>query len=328
MQAFRAFVEQAGDAGTIAAGPAPRGVAVFAGDLTIRSLLDPTGLAAHWSEFDRGGHFPGLEVPDLLAGDLRTFFADTAEPGDDHDGVGPARPEPRHPRPAVAARRSDLSTMDAVDRLVGLQAQDANAPYLGLWTRLADSVSTTWPTGDDRPSWRSTLRGTQHLVRADDYPWLRAVRRRLWRGDGRRRGAADGGPGLAELTYVGRDLLADGPITRPAVCDRSRNGGRTSMPTPSRGRRRRSCRCCIRHPRPVAAGWGDAVHAGVDWLGEPVAAEPVPEKLVRRYLAAYGPATVADLQPWSGVTGLAEVVPTLDLSVVSDGRSECTTCRT
>jgi hypothetical protein len=29
---------------------------------------------AHWSEYDRGGHFAALEVPDLLVGDLRTFF--------------------------------------------------------------------------------------------------------------------------------------------------------------------------------------------------------------------------------------------------------------
>jgi epoxide hydrolase len=76
MQAFRAFVEQAGEAtgGTMAPGGVPAGVAVFATDNSIRSLVDPTGLAAHWSEFDRGGHFPALEVPDLLAGDLRKFF--------------------------------------------------------------------------------------------------------------------------------------------------------------------------------------------------------------------------------------------------------------
>jgi pimeloyl-ACP methyl ester carboxylesterase len=76
MQAFRAFVEQAGadTGGTLAAGGVPMGVAVFATDNTIRSLVDPTGLAAHWSEFDRGGHFPALEVPELLAADLTRFF--------------------------------------------------------------------------------------------------------------------------------------------------------------------------------------------------------------------------------------------------------------
>jgi hypothetical protein len=52
----------------------PTGVAVFAADTTIRSLLDPSGEIEHWSEFDRGGHFPAMEAPDLLAGDIRTFF--------------------------------------------------------------------------------------------------------------------------------------------------------------------------------------------------------------------------------------------------------------
>lgn len=51
----------------------PTAVAVFAADTTIRSLLDPTG-TAHWSEFDQGGHFPAMEVPDLLTEDLRAFF--------------------------------------------------------------------------------------------------------------------------------------------------------------------------------------------------------------------------------------------------------------
>jgi epoxide hydrolase len=60
------------DAGTGPSGP-PTGVAVFAADTTIRSRLDPGG-TMHWSEFDRGGHFPAMEVPDLLVGDLRAFF--------------------------------------------------------------------------------------------------------------------------------------------------------------------------------------------------------------------------------------------------------------
>jgi pimeloyl-ACP methyl ester carboxylesterase len=51
----------------------PTGVAVFAADTTIRSLLDP-GDTMHWSEFDRGGHFPAMEAPDLLIGDVRSFF--------------------------------------------------------------------------------------------------------------------------------------------------------------------------------------------------------------------------------------------------------------
>lgn len=51
----------------------PTGVAVFAADTTIRALLDPDA-TMHWSQFDRGGHFPAMETPDLLVNDLRTFF--------------------------------------------------------------------------------------------------------------------------------------------------------------------------------------------------------------------------------------------------------------
>ena len=53
----------------------PRGVAVFAADTAIRSLMDPMARIEHWSEFDRGGHFPAMEAPDLLSEDLRRFFA-------------------------------------------------------------------------------------------------------------------------------------------------------------------------------------------------------------------------------------------------------------
>jgi len=77
MRAYREMVERQSSGATASesehSGP-PMGVAVFAADTTIRSLLDPTGAIEHWSEFDRGGHFPAMEVPDLLAADIRTFF--------------------------------------------------------------------------------------------------------------------------------------------------------------------------------------------------------------------------------------------------------------
>jgi pimeloyl-ACP methyl ester carboxylesterase len=79
MQAFREFVAQAGSgdaadhAAEAAAGP-PTGVAVFAADNSIRSLLEPTADIVHWSEFDRGGHFAAMEAPDLLVDDVRAFF--------------------------------------------------------------------------------------------------------------------------------------------------------------------------------------------------------------------------------------------------------------
>lgn len=53
----------------------PMGVAEFASDPAVRPLVDPGNVTAHWSDFERGGHFPALERPALLTADLRAFFA-------------------------------------------------------------------------------------------------------------------------------------------------------------------------------------------------------------------------------------------------------------
>ena len=52
----------------------PQGLALFGGDDLLRKVMDPDHKMAHWTEYDRGGHFAALEVPDLLIDDLRTFF--------------------------------------------------------------------------------------------------------------------------------------------------------------------------------------------------------------------------------------------------------------
>ena len=52
----------------------PTGVAVFAEDIAIRRYAEQSNTIVHWSEFDRGGHFAAMEAPDLLIGDVRTFF--------------------------------------------------------------------------------------------------------------------------------------------------------------------------------------------------------------------------------------------------------------
>jgi pimeloyl-ACP methyl ester carboxylesterase len=58
------------------------GVAVFAHDFqTIRPLAERDNAnIVYWSELDRGGHYAALEVPDLLVGDLRTFFSGNSVP--------------------------------------------------------------------------------------------------------------------------------------------------------------------------------------------------------------------------------------------------------
>ncbi|SFD71541.1 epoxide hydrolase family protein [Streptomyces aidingensis] len=56
--------------------PVPVGVAVFAHDITqpVRPLAERRYDIRHWSEFERGGHFAAMEVPELLAEDIRDFF--------------------------------------------------------------------------------------------------------------------------------------------------------------------------------------------------------------------------------------------------------------
>jgi pimeloyl-ACP methyl ester carboxylesterase len=73
------YYERFHDASTWAPKPpatVPTGVAVFpTGDYAIRRFAERAHHITHWSEFYRGGHFPALEAPDLLVGDIREFFA-------------------------------------------------------------------------------------------------------------------------------------------------------------------------------------------------------------------------------------------------------------
>ncbi|MEV2233538.1 epoxide hydrolase family protein [Streptomyces phaeochromogenes] len=53
----------------------PTAVANFGEDVAIRRWTEETNTVVRWTEFDRGGHFAALEVPELLTGDIREFFA-------------------------------------------------------------------------------------------------------------------------------------------------------------------------------------------------------------------------------------------------------------
>lgn len=79
MQAYRRMAAHTSAGAPVDNGSGPpgprRGAAVFAADTAIRALIDPAGEIEHWAEYDRGGHFPAMEVPDLLVADLRGFLA-------------------------------------------------------------------------------------------------------------------------------------------------------------------------------------------------------------------------------------------------------------
>jgi epoxide hydrolase len=63
-----------GRAGWTAPSAVPAGWAVFNTHPLVRRIMDPENKIAHWSEFASGGHFPAMEEPELLTGDIRTFF--------------------------------------------------------------------------------------------------------------------------------------------------------------------------------------------------------------------------------------------------------------
>lgn len=82
MQVFRRFAAAPADAGGWEAPPTPpAGASIFAADFSVRSVVDPAGTIASWVEHDRGGHFPAMEVPELLIGDLRAFFGEVLRAG-------------------------------------------------------------------------------------------------------------------------------------------------------------------------------------------------------------------------------------------------------
>jgi Winged helix DNA-binding domain len=73
--------------------------------------------------------------------------------------------------------RAAMAALDMVGQLVAVQAQEPDAPYVGLWTRLEgfDHAELARLLEARRVVRSSVLRGTQHLVTADDYLWLRPL---------------------------------------------------------------------------------------------------------------------------------------------------------
>jgi len=225
--------------------------------------------------------------------------------------------------------RAELPVLDAVEHLCGLQAQEPQEPFTGLWSRLRafdPAVLSGLLTG--RSVVRTHLmRRTVHLVTAADVLAWRArhdamLRQRVL--GVYRRELAD--VDLDELAAAAHTMLADGEPRTMTELARA---------------------LAARWPAPGPRALGEMVIAGVvpmvqlpprgvwrakagvrnlpvaTWLGRevdppaPDGTDPVGAALVRRYLAAFGPAATADLRAWSGLAGLPAAVTAVREELVS-----------
>jgi hypothetical protein len=214
-------------------------------------------------------------------------------------------------------RRARRPAAEVVEHLVGMQAQEPRDPYVGLWTRLEGFDPSE--LGDllaGRQAVRSPLmRTTLHLVTARDCltlaPLLRPVlERNFWTGSpfGRKVKGVD----VDAVLAAGRALLDTQPRTtaqlRAEMAERWPEFDGTSLAY------------AVHHLLPVVqvpprGVWGQkglATWAATEhWLGQPVDPAPSIDQVVLRYLAAFGPASVMDVQAWSGLTRLREVTDRL-----------------
>lgn len=214
-------------------------------------------------------------------------------------------------------RCSELDALDAVEHLVGMQAQAPNPPYVGLWTRLEgfrpDELSRL--IENRRVVRIALMRNTVHLVTARDCLALRLlVQPIIDRGlhANRAHRVAIEGVDTEELAAVGRALLEEQPRTAKEL------GGLLGERWPERDSA--SLARAVRHllplvqvpPRGIWGKGGQTTHTTAEaWLGRPLDPDPSLEEMVLRYLRAFGPATVKDAQTWSGLSGLGEVVERL-----------------
>ena len=213
------------------------------------------------------------------------------------------------------------SFLEVTERLVGLQAQMPRPPVLGLWTRVRDlrREDVVAALLDKRLVRGTAMRGTLHMMSARDYRQCRGVLQT----------ALDRG-----LTVLGdrtRDLdmaaLVAGATTffaAPHTFDAFRD--QLAAATPGGDIRAMAYAVRLQLPLlqvPTDSPWGfpaqaDFVTADA-WLGKPKGRTAMvsAEGLILRYLAAYGPATAADAQAWSGIPSLKPVFEALRPQLVT-----------
>ena len=228
---------------------------------------------------------------------------------------------------AVLARqsllvRSALPIPTALERVGGLQTQYAPSGYVGLWSRVADLDRDRYTEAlERRRTVKATLmRSTIHTVSRGDHPLFAEGIRRARRASWSR--AVRGGPGDRRMRAIARRteaLLADGPrrtteLVRELGIDTGTWNGvglwvdLVRVPPSGTWEHRRA----------------DLVTTADRWLGPSMASEREGvEHLVRRYLAAFGPAAARDVANWAGlpVSAVSDAAARMPLRRFRDERS-------
>src|SRR4051794_13672905 len=215
--------------------------------------------------------------------------------------------------------REAVSVVAAVERLAGLQAQEPRPPFVGLWTRVEgferDALVDALRSGEVVRG--LLMRATLHAVSARDFrafrPAVQPVLSAAFAGVNKR---ITGGVDVDEVVPVARELLEESPRTfnelRALLSER--------FPEPNHRGLGYAARTHLPLTMlPTDDRWGfprDAQFA----LAE-CDEDTAPDALARRYLAAFGPASAADVQTWSGLKGIAGVLASMtDLEQFSVGR--------
>jgi hypothetical protein len=249
----------------------------------------------------------------LVAGPLHAPLHAPAEETDDmidRRSLGRATLERQ-----LLLRRSRMPVEDAVEHLIAMQSQLPSPPYFGLWTRLEGfrHEALTELMTRRRVVRGCLLRGTLHVCTARDFlalrPVLQPVLERCQRGFFRR---DTEGMDLGEFAGFTAKLLEDEPMTG------ARLRGLLGERWPERQSSSLINSVQFLVPTvyvPPGGTWGTSgsmpITTAPAWLGQPLGTAADPAPLVLRYLAAFGPATLKDIQAWSGLTRMKPVLDRL-----------------
>ncbi|MFE9022744.1 winged helix DNA-binding domain-containing protein [Streptomyces sp. NPDC007808] len=206
-------------------------------------------------------------------------------------------------------RRSPLSALAAVEHLVGLQAQEVKPPYYALAARL-DGFTTEELSGllADRAVVRIvTMRSTIHMHTADDSLTLRPLVQpaRDREINYFRKGLV--GVDLDRLAVLARELVEAEPRTMKQL----REALGAEWPDADPQSLAVAARCKLPLVQVTPRGmWGRSAQVTLTtaehWLDRPAQPAASAEDAVLRYLAAFGPASVKDMQTWSGLTRMRD----------------------